>query len=219
MPACLPEQLWVTRRGPAAARRASGSIGRSGGHPRSRSDNPPVRRSCRTSRTWTGSPLWDAHMTATRSSGSGSAIRRRDTAACRGFIDERENTRRSGSPRAASTRPRGSHTTAWPRWTLSTRPERTTRTSGAAVGTQRSLASRAMVGGSGGSAGVPEGVPETLVVLGRISFHHVDEDANDLGVELGSGAVPELGEGAFGADRAAVRTVAGHRVERVGDGE
>ena len=106
------------------------------GHPRSRSDNPPARRSRRTNRTWKGSPLWDAHMMATSSSGSGSAIRRRDTAACRGFIDERENTRRSGSPRAASTRPRGSHTTTWPRWTLSTRPERTTRTSGAAVGTR-----------------------------------------------------------------------------------
>ena len=136
MPACLPEQLWVIRRGPAAARRASASIGRSGGQPRSRSDSPPARSRRRTTRTWTGSPLCEAHMIATSSSGRGSAIRRRDTAACSGFIEEREKTRRSGSPRAATTRPSGSHTTTWPRWTLSTRPERTTRTSGAAVGTR-----------------------------------------------------------------------------------
>src|SRR4029453_868770 len=177
MPAGLPEQFWVIRVGPAAARGASASIGISGGHPRSRTESPPARSKRRTTRTWTGSPLCEAHMIATRSSGSGSAIRRRDTVACSGFIDEREKARGPGPPGAASTRPSGSHTTTWPRWTLSTRPERTTRTSGAAVGTRE-----AYLASPGGrrircSAGVLEGVPEVHVVFGRIALHHVDEHA------------------------------------------
>ena len=106
MPACLPEQLWVIRRGSAAARRASASIGRIRGHPRSRSDRPPARRRRRTTRTWTGSPLCEAHISgdqdrrgAARRAGLGI------TAACNGFIEEREKTTRSGSPSAASTPP------------------------------------------------------------------------------------------------------------------
>ena len=90
----------------------------------------PRRSSRRTAATWRGSPLWDAHITAARSSGrsSGSSIAWNDTAPWTGFSHERPKRIRSGSPADATTRPSGSHTATSPRWIDSTRPLRTTWT-------------------------------------------------------------------------------------------
>jgi len=71
-------------------------------------------------------------MTASSSSGNCCPISDRETAACRGFIDERANTTRSGSPAEATSRPSTSHTATWPTWIDSTRPDRTTVASGTA---------------------------------------------------------------------------------------
>ncbi len=81
--------------------------------------------------TWTSSPLWDAHITATsRSERSAmSSMTESETAAWSGFIEDRENTARSGSPAWATTRPSVSDTATYPRWQDSSSPDRTTRTS------------------------------------------------------------------------------------------
>jgi hypothetical protein len=49
-------------------------------------------------------------MIASSSAGSYSTIRERDTAACNGFIDDRANRTRAGSPVDATNLPSVSHT-------------------------------------------------------------------------------------------------------------
>ena len=167
--------------------------GCAGGHRRADSARPEARSRRRTLRTWTGSALCDAHMIASRSSGMSRPIRRRLTAACSGLVEDRENTRRCGSPSEARTVPLASQTAMWPRWMLSTTPgahdadERERRGHAASLGEGQPAWCRARL--------------ELLVVVGRIVLDHADEHADDVGIPLRARPPADLGEGALDADR------------------
>ena len=118
------------RVGPFTRAAASGSIGRAAGFRSTPSSSPPRFSSDRTARTCTGSPLCEEHITAISRSVTGPSIEASETAACNGFMHERANATRSGSPTDASSAPDASHTATSPRCTDSTTPERTTSTSG-----------------------------------------------------------------------------------------
>src|SRR6266545_2870636 len=128
IPACLPEQLWRTLRGLPALAMDRGSSGHPGGLRRADSPRPAARSRRRTVATWTGSPLCEAHITATRSSPRPPPIAPSETAAWTGFMHERANTVRWESPAHATRCPSTSHTATCPRWTDSSSPERKTRT-------------------------------------------------------------------------------------------
>jgi hypothetical protein len=68
-------------------------------------------------------------MIAACRASAASPIADSDTAACTGFIDDRANTGREGSPAEATSLPSASQTATWTRCSDSTSPERTTRTS------------------------------------------------------------------------------------------
>ena len=137
-----PSSCGMIRRGRPAARERLG-LDRAGraGIRRARLGQPAARRRRRTARTCTGSPLCEAHITATSSSrerlgdpperhGRLQRLHRR----AREDQAVRDRRRRRARGRRRRRRPRGRG------GRYSSRPERTTRTSGTAVGTWRSLA-------------------------------------------------------------------------------
>ena len=82
----------------------------------------------RTAATCTGSALWDAHITETSASEKSNGARDIETVACNGFIDDRAKATRSASPAEATGRPSAFTTATSTRWTDSSSPLRTTRT-------------------------------------------------------------------------------------------
>src|SRR5919201_5733182 len=116
MPACLPEQLWLSFRGGSPA----------GPHSSSSSVAGAFASSARTASSCAGSARWEAEAIA-RSRASTSPRARASGTACRGFEDERMKQTRAGSPASAITAP-SCTATAWTRWRASTMPARRTIT-------------------------------------------------------------------------------------------
>ncbi len=128
MPECLPEQSELIGNRSGAARADSSSHGRMLGHWSADSSTPARARMPRTAATCTGSALWDAHMTETSASVKSNGARDSETVACSGFIDDRAKTTRSASPAVATGRLSAFTTATSTRWTDSSSPLRTTRT-------------------------------------------------------------------------------------------
>src|SRR5437588_1532407 len=129
IPACLPEQLCRTGRDRSRPTASRCHHGHAGGHRSAFSSRSARERTLRTASTCTGSPLWEAHITAMPSWSSDPPHASTDTAACNGFSEERANTTRPASPACATSRPSASHTATCPRCTDSSTPDRTTRAS------------------------------------------------------------------------------------------
>ena len=130
IPAWFPLQSWNTG---AAARTCvadSASIGHPAGLRSAETSSPARRNSRRTARTCTGSPLCEEHITAISGTGTGTSIAPSEIAAWIGFMHERANATRAGSPTEANSRPVASQTATSPRCTDSTTPDRTTRAIG-----------------------------------------------------------------------------------------
>ena len=118
--------------GSGAASAESSSQGRTVGQSSADSATPALARIPRTAARWTGSALWEAHMTATSASEKSNGARERDTVAWSGFMEERANATRSASPANATSAPASSTTAMSTTWTDSSSPLRTTRTSASA---------------------------------------------------------------------------------------
>ena len=129
MPACFPEQSLSSGRGFLERAIEAGSKGYEGGHRSASAERPARLNRPSTTRTCSGSPLCEEHMTASWRAGRSSAIACRQTAAWIGFMHERANTGRAASPADATTRPSRSQTATSPRCTDSWSPERITRAS------------------------------------------------------------------------------------------
>src|ERR671922_467059 len=203
---------------------SSACAGSAGGHRSADCVTPPARSNRRTALRWRGSAWCDAALIAMSSWGRSAPIRPSKTDAWIGFIDDRAKTSRSGSPIAAINCPCESHTATWPTCTLSSRPERTTRTSGTGEGTRTSVATRTGRRTScrqrrGPSAGVAKRVRELGLVLVGAATDHVHEHADDRRVELRAGSGSYLAERALDPHRSPVGPVARHRVEGICDRE
>ena len=152
---------------------------------RSASSSSPPRRSSRPHRPHVHRLAVVARSTSRRSrrSDTGTSIaRQRDGAPAIGFMHDRANATRSGSPADASSAPDASHTATSPRCTDSTTPERTTCT----IGTDIEAAGRAAFRTASGRRRPVE--PEHL---GSV-VDEVEEDLDDVGVELRAGAERDL---------------------------
>ena len=109
---------------------------------------------------WNGSPEWLAQASASSASGR-SRPARTMAEAWIGLLAERAKTAPVGSPTAHSTEPSGAVTTTVPRWTLSTKPPRTTCARiGASVSALETAVERSRGRASGTAVSVPERVCE-----------------------------------------------------------
>src|ERR671919_2297175 len=201
-----------------------GCAGSAGGNRSADCVTPPARSNRRTALRWRGSAWCDAALIAMSSSGRSTPIRPSETEAWIGFIDDRAKTSRSGSPIAAINRPSESHTATWPTCTLSSRPERTTRTSGTGEGTRARVAIRTAgtnppIARGGTSASVAKRCRELGLVFVGAPTDHVHEHADDLRVELRAGPGSDLAERAFDPHRSSIGPVARHGVEGICDRE
>ncbi len=155
---CWPEHMWRRADGRSPSRASRDAVRASSGipsDPHASTDCaiPSRRNSAWTVRTWTSSPEWLDVMIA-----SSSPVRsnsRRPPARSRairpnGFIADRRFTIRSGSPSRWSIRPAASTSTMSPRWTDSTVPLRTCRTT--TGGTDHFAIARGARGSPGGGA-------------------------------------------------------------------
>src|SRR5206468_4756956 len=112
----------------------------------------------------TGSALWEPHITATSRSENAKGDSESDTAACRGFIEDRANSSRSGSPADATIRPSADTATTCPACTASSRPERMTRAMGT-EGIEPGTYGLAPAGSNGSAGQTPLG--DSVVVRRR----------------------------------------------------
>src|SRR5207247_4685003 len=174
------------------------SHGRTDGHWRASSGTSARARRDRTACTWTGSALWDAHITAISRSVKSNGAQESDTIACSGFMHDLANRSRSASPAKAISFPSVSTTATSPECTDSSNPERSTR----ANGTEGTMPK---------TTGTPIGSQHPPVDQGPFGEHYGDEQGHQGshaagGSGSGSAAAPHPAHRQKGSDRSEEHT-------------